>query len=122
LSYGKEHEVEANKMIEKIQAVLEAGGQSGTPYQIARMLNVAPSTVLRWKASEARPRGKQEQSLNLLYRTVVEAENGNEIAATLLKRFAVPIAGVAYLAFGLPGVLMAAGLGWLVGTMKDEEK
>jgi hypothetical protein len=114
--------VEANKMIDKIQVVLKAGGQSGTPYQIARMLNVAPSTVLRWKAGEAKPRGKQEESLSLLYRTVVEAENGNESAVTLLKKFAVPFGGVAFLGFGLPGVMMAAGMGWIVGALKDEEK
>lgn len=114
--------MDANQKLEKIQAVLGQQGQPGTPYQIARMLNVAPSTVLRWKSGEAKPRGKQEESLTLLYRTVVEAERGNESAATLLRKFAVPIAGAAFLGFGLPGVLMAAGFGWIVGALKDEEK
>lgn len=108
-------------MIERIQAVLTARGQPGTPYQIARMLSVAPSTVSRWLSGVATPRGRQEESLTLLYRTAVETQNGNEEAATILKKVAVPIAGAALLGLGLPGVLMAAGLGWLLGGLEDEK-
>lgn len=88
---------------------------------IVRLLSVAPSTVLRWKSDEATPRERQEESLTLLYRTAVHAQVGNEEAVTMLKKFAVPVAAAQLLGLGLPGVLMAAGLGWVAGGLEDEK-
>ncbi|MCR4315715.1 MAG: hypothetical protein NUW37_05115 [Planctomycetes bacterium] len=106
--------------IKSISATLSRIGESGTDYKIAQMLGVSPSTVARWRDNRARPRGKQAESLDVLYRTSKQADAGNDDAKRLLNSF-VSDRSLKYLALGLAGVLIAVGLSWLVGKAIDEE-
>lgn len=107
--------------LEKICQSLKARGEPGTLYQIARLLGVAPSTVTRWSKGQTNPRGKAAEALDVLYRTVVQAEKGNPEAANMLGAF-LGGAGAALLGLGLGGVLIAAGLGWIIGGDAGENK
>ena len=74
------------------------------------------------------PRGRQKERLDILYRTVLEAEAGNTEAKTILKKLVSPtpamgmVAGAGLVAsfavspirLGLLGAIAAAGLGWLL--------
>lgn len=104
----------AAEKIERICRTLEERGEPGSYHQVARLLGVAPSTVSRWAGGESTPRGKQAESLDLLYRTVVAADHGNPDAIKILGAV-LGAAGAGLLGMGVGGVLIAAGLGWLLG-------
>lgn len=109
------------KKLRKIYDALEKRGKSGTAYQVAKMLNVSPSTVSRWENGESEPKGKNAEALNLLYKTIVEAEKGddqaNHILSSLLGAGAAGLLGL-----GLGGILIAAGLSWLLSEEKSTNK
>ena len=110
----------AKDKISAICSSLQDRGEPGTPSQIARLLHVAPSTVSRWINETAVPRGRQAEALDLLYRTVINAEQGNPDAKKILG-MVLGAAGAGLLGLGLGGVLIAAGLGWILGE-DDSEK
>lgn len=109
----------AAEKLQRIYEALQERGEPGTPYQVARLLQVSPSTVARWEKGGATPQGKTAMSLDLLYRTVVRAEKGDDDARKILTAI-LGAAGAGLLGLGMGGVLIAAGLGWILGG-NDEE-
>ena len=103
--------------VEHIRKGLEARGESGSYSQVARLLDVSPSTVSRW-VKGVMPTNRQFERLNLLYRTVCEAEEGNEDAKKILGAL-LGVAGASLLGLGVGGILIAAGLGWLIGERNE---
>ena len=107
------------------------------PAHLAKLLDVAPSSLSRWMKDEVVPRGRQKERLDILYRTVLEAETGNTEAKEMLKKLVSPtpsmgvMAGVGLTApsfavspirLGLLGAIAAAGLGWLLSDKEDNEE
>ena len=107
------------------------------PAHLAKLLDVAPSSLSRWTKDEVAPRGRQKERLDILYRTVLEAEAGNTEAKAMLKKLVSPtpsmgvMAGVGLTApsfavspirLGLLGAIAAAGLGWLLSDKEDNDE
>lgn len=109
------------RKIECICEVLQSRGEPGTCYQVARLLDVSPSTVTRWVAGTATPRGRQSEALDLLYNTVVQVNRGNEEADKILGALLGGL-GAGLLGLGVGGILIAAGLGWVIGEQEFKEK
>ncbi len=78
----------------------------------------------------------QKERLDILYRTILEAEAGNLAAKALLAKLVRPtpamglVAGAGLgsgavvaspLRFGLLGAIASAGLGWLLSDKEDED-
>ncbi len=120
------------KRIQKALKPLEIPGKSADapvkPAHLAKLMDVAPSSLSRWMKDEVVPRGQQKERLDILYRTVVEAEK-NEEAKKILKKLVSPIPTISLVAgaalspigFGLFGAIAAAGLGWLLSDKEDED-
>lgn len=106
--------------LQRIYTSLRVKGHPGTAYQVAKLLQVAPSTVGRWEKGSATPQGRTAESLDLLYRTVVQAERGNADADKILGAILGGV-GASLLGIGLGGILVAAGLGWLLGSDEEEK-
>ena len=132
-----------SKKLEKIQEALRPLEIPGKPVDapvkaahLARLLDVAPSSLSRWMQDKAAPRGRQKERLDILYRTVLEAEAGNTDAKTILKKLVSPTpamgmatgAGlvasfaVSPIRLGLLGAIAAAGLGWLLSDKEDNDE
>ena len=106
------------------------------PAHLAKLLDVAPSSLSRWMKDEVVPRGRQKERLDILYRTVLEAEAGNTEAKAMLKKLVSPTpamgvmsgAGLAAsfavspIRLGLLGAIAAAGLGWLLSDKEDNDE
>ena len=129
-----------SKKLEKIQEALkplEIPGKPADapvkPAHLAKLLDVAPSSLSRWMKDEVVPRGRQKERLDILYRTVLEAER-NEDAKTILKKLVSPTPAMGIVAgaglfsgalaaspirLGLFGAVAAAGLGWLLSDRED---
>lgn len=112
----------AAEKIEVICRVLKRRGESGTAYRLSQLLGVSPSTVTRWMHGQAVPRGRSADALDYLYRASVkwEEENGHPDAEKILGAV-LGGAGAVLLGLGPAGMLIAAGLGWLVGEQAQEE-
>ena len=133
-----------SEKLKKIQAALKPleipGKPVDTPVKpahLAKLLDVAPSSLSRWMRDEVVPRGRQKERLDILYRTILEAEAGNEEAKKILKKLITPtpamgiVAGVGLtsgllaaspIRFGLLGAIAAAGLGWLLSDREDADE
>ena len=121
--------------LQKIQKVLSSQNIPGKPIHLAKILDVAPSSLSRWLKGEVEPRGKQKERIDILYRIVCEVEKGNPTAKELLPKLVKPVgfsavasAGIAGLvgmvtplSLGMVGVLFAAGLGWLLADTENEK-
>lgn len=112
--------METKKRIERIQKSLRQMGIPARPADLAKMLDVAPSSLSRWLGGEE-AKGKQKEKIDLLYRTVIEADADNTTAKRMIAQFSRPMAGMGLLATGLLGALTAAGLGWLLSDKEDED-
>ena len=110
--------MDVEEKICRISLALRKRGLPGTDSQIARLLRVSPSTVQRWRKGNAEPRGRTAEAVDVLHRTVVQADEGNEDANKILVAF-LGATGAALLGFGVGGALIAAGLGWILG---EEER
>lgn len=99
---------------------LQQRGEVGSYHQVARLLGVAPSTVSRWASGESVPRGKQAEGLDLLYKTLSAADDGNTDAKRILGAV-LGVAGAGLLGLGLGGILIASGLGWLLAQESSDE-
>ena len=130
-----------SEKLKKIQAALkplEIPGKPADapvkPAHLAKLLDVAPSSLSRWMRDGVVPRGRQKERLDILYRTILEAEAGNEEAKKILKKLITPtpamgiVAGVSLtsgllaaspIQLGLLGAIAAAGLGWLLSDKED---
>ena len=112
------NDITISERVKKIQAIFAQEGISARPSHIAKIMDIAPSSFSRWMNNESEPRGKQKEKVDLLYRTVCEVENGNTQAKEILHKLAAGVStgmfGVPLLSLGIPGVLFAAGLGWLL--------
>ena len=133
--------IPVSKKLEKIQEALkplEIPGKPADapvkPAHLAKLLDVAPSSLSRWMKDEVVPRGRQKERLDILYRTVLEAEAGNMEAKTILKKLVSPTPAMGIVAgaglgsgalaaspirLGLLGAIAAAGLGWLLSDKED---
>ena len=111
---------ETQKRLEKIQKSLGQQGIPSKPANLAKILGVASSSVSRWLSGEE-AKGKQREKIDMLHRTVLEAEAENPIAKRMIAQF-LPTAGVGLLASGLVGAITAAGLGWLLTDKTDDEE
>ena len=104
------------------------------PAHLAKLLDVAPSSLSRWMKDEVVPRGRQKERLDILYRTILEAEAGNEEAKKILNKLVSPTSSMGIVAgaglvsgavaaspirLGLLGAIAAAGLGWLLSDKED---
>lgn len=107
--------------IERIQFALQDRGHPGTLAQIAQLLNVNPTTVWRWANGEVKPRGKQQESLEILYRSLIRAEAGDEGAQKIVGAV-LGGAAAGVLGLGIAGVLIAAGMSWLIGEFNEEKE
>ena len=107
------------------------------PAHLAKLLDVAPSSLSRWMKDEVVPRGRQKERLDILYRTVLEAEAGNTDAKAMLKKLVSPTPSMGVMAgagltapsfavspirLGLLGAIAAAGLGWLLSDKEDNDE
>ncbi len=139
--------IPASKKLEKIQEALkplEIPGKPADgpikpadvpvkPVHLAKLLDVAPSSLSRWMKDEVVPRGRQKERLDVLYRTILEAER-NEDAKKILKKLISPMPAIGLAAgaatigavlspirFGLLGAIAAAGLDWLLADKENED-
>ena len=124
-----------SERLQKIQEILKSQNIPGKPIHLAKMLDVAPSSLSRWLKGEVEPRGKQKERIDILYRIVCEVENENPTAKKILHKLVKPVglgasvgigmAGmigtIAPLSLGIAGVLFAAGLGWLLADREDDQ-
>ena len=110
--------METKKRLERIQKSLTQMGILARPADLAKMLDVAPSSLSRWLGGEE-AKGKQKEKIDMLYRTVLEAAADNPTAKRMIAHFSRPIGGVGLLASGLLGAVAAAGLGWLLSDKED---
>ena len=136
--------IPVSKKLEKIQEALkplEIPGKPADapvkPAHLAKLLDVAPSSLSRWMKDEVVPRGRQKERLDILYRTVLEAER-NEDAKTILKKLVSPTPAMGLMAgsisgstlgigavasspirLGLLGAIASAGLSWLLSDKED---
>ena len=132
-----------SKKLKKIQAALKPlelpGKPEATPVKpvhLAKLLDVAPSSLSRWMKDEVVPRGRQKERLDILYRTILEAEAGNTDAKAMLEKLVSPTPAMGLMAssmsvvgavaaspirLGLLGAIAAAGLGWLLSDKEDED-
>lgn len=118
--------------LQKIQRVLESQNIPAKPIHLAKILDVAPSSLYRWLNGEMEPRGKQKERVDILYRIACEVEKNNSTAEKILRRLIKPVgygmgmAGIASvvapLSLGIAGVLFAAGLGWLLVDKEDDDE
>ena len=96
------------------------------PAHLAKLLDVAPSSLSRWMKDEVVPRGRQKERLDILYRTVLEAEAGNTEAKEMLKKLVSPTPSMGVVAgAGLTApsfAIAAAGLGWLLSDKEDNDE
>lgn len=107
------------------------------PAHLAKLLDVAPSSLSRWMKDEVVPRGRQKERLDILYRTILEAEAGNTEAKAMLEKLVSPtpsmgiVAGAGLVSgavaaspirLGLLGAIAAAGLGWLLSDKEDNSE
>ncbi len=107
------------------------------PAHLAKLLDVAPSSLSRWMKDEVAPRGRQKERLDILYRTVLEAEAGNAEAKEMLKKLVSPTPSMGVMAgagltassfavspirLGLLGAIASAGLGWLLSDKEDNDE
>lgn len=109
--------------IERIQEGLAARGRPSTLSDVAQILNVNPSTVWRWMATDKRhvePRGKQAEGIEILYRSLVKAEQGDPAAEQVLGAI-LGGAAAGLLGLGMGAVLIGMGVGWLFGEFAEEE-
>lgn len=106
------------EQIELLKKNLKLVGLKGSEYQVAKMLGVQPSTVLRWRRSETEPRQKQMRNLMLLERVIDGVRRGRKGADKILSVFAVHPELVSQ---GLSGIVIASGLSWLL-VEPDEEQ
>ena len=113
--------IPAQRKLDRIQETLVARGESGSAYQVANLLGVSPSTVLRWQNGQAVPQGKTAERLDLLYRTIVHAEKGNPEANKILASI-LSGAGAGLLGLGVGGILIAAGLAWILSDDNEGEE
>lgn len=104
--------------LKQIYATLRARGEPATAYRVAKILQVAPSTVSRWERGLATPQGRTAEALDLLYRTAVNADRGNEDANQILTTFLTG-AGAGLLGLGIGGILIAAGLAWILSSEEE---
>ncbi|GEM_PF-6601632 len=104
-----------------VAKALQRRGQAGSLAQIARLLGVSPSTVTRWIANDTVPNRSQQEKLDLLFRTIVNADQGNEDAGRILGSL-LGAAGAGLLGLGTGGILIAAGLGWLMSDPNTGQK
>ena len=133
--------IPVSKKLEKIQEALkplEIPGKPADapvkPAHLAKLLDVAPSSLSRWMKDGVVPRGRQKERLDVLYRTILEAEAGNEEAKKILKKLITPTPAMGIVAgagltsgllaaspirLGLLGAIAAAGLGWLLSDKED---
>lgn len=126
-----------SERLERILAALEPfeipgkpAGKPAKPAHLAKILNVAPSSLSRWMKNEVEPRGKQKERIDILYRAVCEVEAGNPQAHGIVQNLISPVYGMTVgaavgftpLSLGLVGVVAAAGLGWLLSDKNDEEE
>ena len=132
--------IPVSKKLEKIQEALKPLEIPGKPADVpvkpahlAKLLDVAPSSLSRWMKDQVVPRGRQKERLDVLYRTILEAER-NEDAKRILKKLISPMptmglaAGAATIGavpspirFGLLGAIAAAGLDWLLADKENED-
>ena len=113
--------METKKRLERIQKSLTQMSILARPADLAKMLDVAPSSLSRWLGGEE-AKGKQKEKIDMLYRTVLEAAADNPTAKRMIARFSRPIGGVGLLASGLLGAVAAAGLGWLLSDKEDNDE
>lgn len=107
------------------------------PAHLAKLLDVAPSSLSRWMRDEVVPRGRQKERLDILYRTILEAETGNTDAKAMLEKLVSPMPAMGLMAgstsvmgavaaspirLGLLGAIAAAGLGWLLSDKEDNDE
>ena len=133
-----------SKKLKRIQGALKPleipgkpAGASVRPAHLAKLLDVAPSSLSRWMKDEVAPRGRQKERLDILYRTVLEAEAGNAEAKEMLKKLVSPTPSMGVMAgagltassfavspirLGLLGAIAAAGLGWLLSDKEDNDE
>lgn len=111
---------ETKKRLERIQRSLGQREIPARPADLAKMLDVAPSSLSRWLGGEE-AKGKQKEKIDVLYRTVLEADANNSTAERMIAQFSRPMAGMGLLATGLLGAVAAAGLGWLLSDKEDED-
>ena len=123
-----------SERLQKIQEILISQDIPAKPIHLAKMLDVAPSSLYRWLNNEVEPRGKQKERIDILYRIICEVKNNNPTAKGILHRIAKPVgfgmgmgmAGIASvvapLSLGISGVLFAAGLGWLLVDREDYDE
>lgn len=112
--------METKKRLKRIQKSLMQMDIPARPADLAKMLDVAPSSLSRWLGGEE-AKGKQKEKIDLLYRTVLEADADNRTAKRMIAQFSRPVAGVGLLATGLLGAVVAGGLGWLLSDKEDED-
>ena len=112
--------MKTKKRLERIQKFLIQSDLPARPAHLAKILGVAPSSLNRWLGGEE-AKGKQREKIDLLFRTVLQAEAENPTAMRMIAQFSRPIAGVGLLASGIVGAVTAAGLGWLLKENDEEE-
>ncbi len=130
--------------LKKIQVALRPleipGKPAGAPVKpahLAKLLDVAPSSLSRWMQDKVVPRGRQKERLDILYRTILEAEAGNMEAKAMLEKLVSPtpamgiVAGAGLVSgalvaspirLGLLGAIASAGLGWLLSDKEGDDE
>ena len=97
--------------IDNIRDLLKKRGTDSTDANISRILGVHPSTVSRWIFKQDVP-WKHRTAIEMLERVLKRAQKdarAEKIAAALVQP-----AEIGLLRLGIKGILIAAGLGWII--------
>ena len=100
----------------RIQQILRVRGHQWSLSYVAKLLATNATTVWRWRTGKSVPRGKRALALEIFYRVLVKAESGDPDALKILEGAASGVLGL-----GIRGVLIAAGLGWLMCDLQTGE-
>ncbi len=97
--------------VQRICEILKTLGEEGSASQLAHILAVCPTTVVRYINGTINPRSGARESIDVLYRVLQGAHEGNNQAQQILEAV---LGQSGLIRMGLGGVLIAGGMAWLV--------
>lgn len=97
--------------VNRICEILKVLGEPGSAAQLAQILQLCPSTIARYMSGEVEPRAGSRESIDVLYRILLESQDGNDQAKRVLTAV---IGNHGLLRLGVGGAMVALGMTWLV--------
>jgi len=98
--------------VKRICEMLQTLGEPGSAKQLAEILAMCPTTIMRYlDETSTHPKKSTMESIDTFYRIMASAVNGNQDARRVLD---AALGQEGLLRMGLKGALIALGMTWLV--------